>query len=135
MAFTAQQKQALATWLEANIHKAIHTRTHREGIKTTVQVVDPIDGSTHDKEVPVLDGEGKRTFNEVTLSVLDLDEVLLRVQAKANKNGFAPTLEAIEDLLFEHRATIKTWLPVGTTISQGHSPLDSESVLAEDPDA
>jgi len=88
MAFTAQEKQALATWLEANIDKAVHTQIHREGIKQTIQVTDPVDGATYDKEIPVLDGEGKRTFNEVSADYLFFDEVILRVQAKAIKHGY-----------------------------------------------
>ena len=135
MAFTTQQKQALATWLEANIHKAVHDRTHREGIKQTIQVVDPIDGSTQDKEVPILDPEtGNRTFTEVTLPILDFDEVILRVQAKAQKQGFNPSLDAIEALLLEHKDNLLLWV-APATISSNHSALDPADVLAEDPDA
>ena len=136
MAFTAQEKQALATWLEANIHKAVHAHIHREGIKQTIQVTDPIDGATYDKEIPVLDPEtGARTFNEVSADYLFFYEVILRVQAKAIKHGYDPDEEAVRALLFENRAAIKSWLAPGVTITDGRTLLSHTEILAEDPDA
>jgi hypothetical protein len=130
MAFTAQQKQALATWLEANIHKAIHPRTHREGIKDEdgKAVYGTIFAGTEDEYYG-------RTFIERTLQVLDIREVVRRVRAKAIKHGFNPTEAAVRDLLREHRATIKTWLPADTLICAGHSTLTNAEIDAEDPDA
>lgn len=135
MAFTAQEKQALATWLQANIHKAVYTTTWREGVKQTIQVHDPIEDIMVDKEVPVLDGENNRTYIEQTEDRLDFDEVIIRTRAKARKHGYDPSLVAVEELLLEYIDTIKTWLAPGVTISHGNSPLRWQDVDAEDPDA
>jgi hypothetical protein len=143
MAFTAQQKQALTTWLQANLHKGIHEHTYREGIK---------DGegkavyATGYRDVPVYDEEGNqtgteqveyqyRTYNEVTKSYLFFDEVILRVQAKAQKHGYDPDVRAVRDLLRDNWDTIKTWIPANTGIMGGRSHLRRDAVLAEEPDA
>ncbi len=138
MAFTAQQKQALATWLEANIHKAVHTTYWKEGIKDE-------DGKAvygdcvqyfPNSNVPVPEAETYwgRTFIIRSEDRLDLDEVITRVRQKAIKHGYSPDEDDVRDLLRENAATIKTWLAPGVTISHGNSPLSRSAVEAEDPD-
>lgn len=132
MAFTAQQKQALATWLQANLHKGIHEHTYREGIKDGEG--NPVYADTIDPETQEVVGR-HRTFNEVTKSYLFFDEVILRVQAKAQKHGYDPDVQAVRDLLRDNWDTIKTWIPANTGIMGGRSHLRRAEVLAEEPDA
>lgn len=132
MALTNPQKIALRDWLQANIHKAVHTVTYHEGVKQTVQVTDPLSGATLDKEVPVM-VQGRRDYIERTMDMIDWQEVIVRVQAKVAKYGYVGVSEdQIEDLLREYRATIKSWIP-GVSWG-GSNPAGRKAALTEDPD-
>ena len=155
MALTSQQKIALRDWLQANIYKAVHTVTYHVGVKETIQVADPIDGSSIDKQVPVMvqdsrfedvyDEDGnvtgqtevffmRRDYTEATMDMIDLAEVVTRVRMKAEKQGFEDvTDEQVEDLLKEYKDTIKSWIP-GVSWG-GANKLGRKAALVEDPDA
>lgn len=154
MALTAEQKIALRDWLQANIHKAVHTVTYREGVKQTVQVTDPMSGATVDKEVPVMvqDSRFEDTFDddnnptgqrevffmrreyvERTMDMIDVQEVIFRVRAKAIKQGFTGvTANQVRELLKEYRDTIRSWIP-GVSWG-GSNPTGRHVALTEDPD-
>jgi hypothetical protein len=118
-------KNAARQWL--NTHQAyfVHSGTTRIGIKQTIQVIDPIDGSTVDKDVPVeefgfwgatepnpdpeLDPipieTWRRSFNEIQQDFVDVEEVIFAIviwgRETGNPTDYFDDAEAVirEDLL------------------------------------
>lgn len=113
-------KNEARQWL--NTHQAyfLIDGTYNEGIKQTIQVIDPIDGSSSDKEVPVLDGEtGERTFNVVPYQFVDPWEITFAVTIWGRETG-NPTdeLEDAEALIFED---LQTFLDFNGISTIGHN--------------
>ena len=155
MALTDPQKIALRDWLQANIHKAVRTVTYREGVKQTVQVTDPLSGTPLDKEVPVMVQDSRfedtfdddnnptgqreiffmrRDYTEHTMDMIDVQEVIFRVRAKAIKQGYpGVTANQVRNLLLEYRDTIRSWVP-GVSWG-GSSHAGRQAALVDDPDA
>jgi hypothetical protein len=154
MPLTDPQKIALRDWLQANLYKAVHTVTFREGVKQTMQVTDPLSGATLDKDVPVMvqdsrffdtyDEDGnvigqreefymRREYVERTMDMIDVQEVIFRVRAKAIKQGFAGvTANQVRELLSEYRDTIQSWIP-GVSWG-GSNTVGRHAALTDDPD-
>ena len=140
MALTAQQKDALKTWLQANVYKAVHIEWYREGIKDgdgkpVYGVCNKLDADGN-PVAPTADDDGTywgRTFNVVFRPAFDWHEVVRRVVKKAEKQGLFPTEDEVSDFLRPYKDTILGWAGV-TKVVQGIALPDSV-IDAEDPDA
>jgi hypothetical protein len=140
MALTEQQRQGLITWLQANAYKATTVRNREVGTKD-------VDGKPvyedYIENVDEFDADGNfvrtveqtRTRRAVTLvpyTELDFEEVVLRVKAKARKQGFTFTAQEVYDFLSPYIDNILTWAGAE---SIGTSDRKPSEVDAEDPDA
>ena len=131
---TQAHKLALRDWLQANVHKAVHTDWYREGIKD--ENGKPVYG-----ECDVLDADGQptgetyygRTFIVRTRQGFDWREVVRRVWRKAVKNGYDVDPEQVANFLRQYKDNIKAWAGVSDII--GGLALPDEQIDAEDPDA
>ncbi len=141
-------KNAARQWL--NIHQAyfVLSGTTRIGITQTIQVTDPIDDSSHDKEVPVeefgfwgatepnpdpeLDPipieTWRRSFNEIQQDFVDVQDLVFAVVIWGRETG-NPTdeLEDAEALILEDLSLFLTFNNINTA---GHSTRTEAEIEA-----
>lgn len=135
-------KNEARQWL--NTHQAyfLIDGTYNEGIKQTIQVIDPIDGSSSDKEVPVeefgfwgaTDEEGtpietwRRSFSVVPYQFVDPWEITFAVTIWGRETG-NPTDELgdAEALIFED---LQTFLDFNGISTIGHNTRTRAEVEA-----
>lgn len=127
-----QYREPMKTWTLANAHKAVHLAEWTERVTEVIQIIDPVDGSTHDKTVRVEPPQ----YTQHSESYIDLHELALRLGRKIHKA--APELrgtfdlEDLEELLDDKKALIMAAAGVSKT---GSGTTNLSTITAEDPDA